>query len=229
MREENPRSFLPERLNGFTQTKMPKLVLSRSIDDQLTALTAPERLAFETLREYWDSKPDKLVEYDDYMILLLLRTSPGDFKFNVKTATKVAERYAHYALQYNIPALRLDDVREIMEKKIFVLHPTGNLRNKNGDVIIYFRAHNLFPAKTSVDALLQFMAYQLACVTSEEDAAVNGVCVLANTQSLAMANFSLQMYNALITFMLGRAPLRVRRVAIVSFVVVVIVAGLTCM
>jgi hypothetical protein len=60
----------------------------RSVEEQLDSLSTEEKAKFLELRKYWDSEKRE-VKYSDYMVLRLLRNSPGKDKFNLASATKV--------------------------------------------------------------------------------------------------------------------------------------------
>jgi len=55
------------------------------------------------------------------MILRFLRASPGDTKFNIKTAYKVMKNYAQWSLQIDLPNLTIDKVRQQLETATLII------------------------------------------------------------------------------------------------------------
>lgn len=188
----------------------------RTVQEQVSSLSASERDALASLRSYWSSKSSPpAVLYDDYMLLRFLRASPGATKFNLSTATKVSESYLKWSSECRIHGQTLDQVLCELEKEIYVVGPGNAQRNRDGHATLYFRPSRMIARETNPGELLRGVAYQLTKMTEEEYTAVNGICILTDMTGWApSANFSLPLTKALLGVMQGRFPCRIRRMVV---------------
>jgi hypothetical protein len=83
----------------------------RTVEEQIASLTSDQLEAFRNLKMKWEQKEEKLVEFNDFMILRFIRNSPGKEKFNVDAAWKVMLNYEKWSLSWGVSSLRISDVR----------------------------------------------------------------------------------------------------------------------
>ncbi|KAH9259039.1 hypothetical protein BASA81_002659 [Batrachochytrium salamandrivorans] len=191
----------------------------RTVQEQVSSLSASEQEALASLRSYWSSKSNSAspptVFYDDYMLLRFLRASPGATKFNLSTATKVSESYLKWSNECHIHGQTLEQVLCELEKEIYVVGPGNPQRNRDGHATLYFRPSRMIAKETNPIELLRGVTYQLTKMTEEEYTAVNGVCILTDMTGWApAANFSLPLTQALLGIMQGKFPCRIRRLVV---------------
>jgi CRAL/TRIO domain len=185
-------------------TSPPK---ERSVAEQIASLSAEEKKAFDELRQWWDEK-EREVSYNDYMILRLLRASPGRDKFNVKSAKKVAEKLATWSIKARLNHTTIRDIRAQLETGTLVI--TGGC-NKDGHATLYMKPGLFFPGKDPLDELIRSLVYLLQCMSENETTATYGLSFIANLDGWGWSNFGVKYAKSFFDTMQGRFPCRVRQ------------------
>jgi len=178
----------------------------RSIDEQIAALPTAHKKALEELKEKWLAKERK-VSFSDAMFLRFLRASPGDTKFNVRTAYKVMINYASWSLQIDLPNLTIAKVRRQLETKCLIL---SGAKSKQGHHLLYMKPGRYYPGRDNLDELLRSLVYLLERMTERESTATEGLAFMANMADWGWSNFSMNYAKNFFDTMQGRFPCRVR-------------------
>jgi len=186
----------------------------RSFSEQMNSLSPKHKAAFEKLKALWNSKP-RIVDYSDEMILRFLRTSPGDEKFNVKSAYKVMQHYANLNLKFNIPSLTIDKVRRQLETQVLLI---PGCVSKDGHHFLYMKPSLYFPrTQVDLDELIRSLIYLLERMVEKEKSSTEGIAFIVNMENWSMEeNFSINYAKTFFHTLQGRFPCRIRLVLIVN-------------
>lgn len=185
----------------------------RGLAEQLDDLTADERAAFEELKERWGAKP-RAHDYSDEMFLKFIRCSPGERKFNVKTAYPVVKKYTPWALEQGYHRLPVGRVEAQLRTKTLVALP--KLRSADGHEFLYMKPARFFPGKTDTADLIASLVYLLDHMTDHEDGMTQGIAFMANMEDWGYSNFSVSYCRQFFETMQGRFPVRVRTFLIIN-------------
>ena len=144
------------------------------------------------------------------MYLRFLRASPGDTKFNVKSAFKVMKNYSVFihpnsmclpsriGVSKSICTLSASKTFTLNSKKTssFFQAPSNftnlhfsSIRTKAGYSYLYMKPGLYFPSTDSLPDLLRSLVYLLECMTEEEKSATEGVAFMAD-----MANWGTKFH-----------------------------------
>ena len=186
----------------------------RSVAAQIASLTPEQRAAFEELKAWWASEPRR-AEFDDGLLLRLIRASPGATKFNVKTASRVAENLAKWHVKTGLLGLTIRDVRAQLESNC-LLYP--GIRDNAGHQVLFMRPGLFFPGKDSLDDLVRSHIYLLQCLTEDEETATTGLTFVADMGNPAWgwSNWGVRYAKTFFDTMQGRYPIRCRRFIILG-------------
>uniref|UniRef100_A0A7S2E6W3 CRAL-TRIO domain-containing protein n=1 Tax=Ditylum brightwellii TaxID=49249 RepID=A0A7S2E6W3_9STRA len=195
----------------FPSTAAPE----RNVSEQLESLSPSEREAFKLFRAKYDASPSySLLPLSDYFALCFLRASPGKDKFNVQAALKVAQSYASWNAKNNAEALRLEDVKVEFDRSW--LYHVGT-RDVDGNGILYIQYRNFIPSEMNYRGLMESSAYMLRCMLESEVNSTQGITVLCDSGGFSVTrNFNPVWLPYWTKLMVGRFPLRIRRIVLVN-------------
>jgi len=199
---------------GISQDMFKRFSLDneRSLEEQIASLVDTQKKAFEDLKAKWSSKPRK-TDYSDAMILRFLRASPGETKFNLKTAYQVMKKYEKWSLEIDLPNLTIQKIQKQLETKTLVIPGSKSKKNHH---ILYMRPALYFPGKNDLDELMRCLVYLLERMTERESTATEGLAFMANMKDWGYSNFSITYAKNFFDTMQGRFPCRVRLFLIVN-------------
>jgi len=97
----------------------------RPVADQIASLTPDQSAAFLALKNFCNS--EKNFGFDDSLVLRLIRCSPGDKKFNVASAKKVAVNFAKWSDRIGLKSLTIRQVRAELERGCLAIPGMSNV------------------------------------------------------------------------------------------------------
>jgi hypothetical protein len=208
MEEKSSQLELPTFwIEKFTTEK------ERPISEQIASLQPNHKDAFDKLKTKWNSKP-RNVSYTDEMILRFLRASPGDEKFNVKSAYKVMKHYADWSIKISLSSLTIDKVRRQLESQTLLI---PGCISKDGHQFLYMKPGLYFPqGQEDLDELIRSLIYLLERMVEKEKSSTEGISFMANMDNWTMSNFSINYAKTFFDTMQGRFPCRIRLFLIVN-------------
>ena len=180
----------------------------RSIQEQIDSLEEKERECFDNLKKKWEEKhPDK--RYPDEMYLRFARCSPGAKKFNEMASWKVMKKFDRRYL-----TMKAADIeKQLLTKTLF---PVPGLKSSEGHDMFYMRPSRYFHKETSVQAIIDNLAYCMNTMVEKEKACTEGIGFLACMNDWTMKNFDVNYCFQFMMMLQGRVPVRLRMFLIVN-------------
>jgi len=180
----------------------------RPIAEQIASLAPAEMAAFTQLRAHC-----KAYGFPDDLVLRLIRASPGATKFNVATASKVADNLFKWNKRVGVLGLTIRDVRAELERGCLSV---PGMCNAEGHLTLYMVPAKFSPGKDSLDELMRSLVYLLQCMSEDERVATVGLSFVANMDGWGWSNWGVRYAKNFFDTMQGRYPIRVRQFVILN-------------